>query len=177
MGLIVAFFTGKDLSIIKKEGGSGYWVAKEERILEAEYALLIRNHRESWSIKNDGLEHGQAFFIGKISGCFEEYENRKVIEFSEYALLPNQDEFKNAWGNLTGGQRNPVAYLDTESVLSVLGLNLKSLDWVPFESLERLTIEEWAAEMTLEEAMQTAKRLVATVANIDDSQVSIQVNF
>lgn len=177
MGIIVAVFTGKDLSTIQKEGGSGYWVAKEERILEAEYALLIRNHRESWAIKNDGLEHGQAFFIGKISGCVEEYENRKVIEFSEYALLPNQEEFKNAWGDLTGGQRNPVAYLDTESVLSVLGLNLKSLDWAPFEGVKRSTIEEWAAEMSLEEAMQTAKRLVATVANIDDSQVSIQVNF
>lgn len=177
MGIIVAVFTGKDLSTIQKEGGSGYWVAKEERILEAEYALLIRNHRESWAIKNDGLEHGQAFFIGKISGCVEEYENRKVIEFSEYVLLPNQEEFKNAWGNLTGGQRNPVAYLDTESVLSVLGLNLKTLDWAPLEGSKRLTVEEWASKMSLEEAMQTAKSLVATVAKIDDSQVSIQVNF
>ena len=38
-------------------------------------------------------------------------------------------------------------------------------------------IQQLIAEMTLEEAMQNAKRLVATVANIDDSQVSIQVNF
>ena len=177
MSILVAVFTGKDLSILTKEGGSGYWVAKEERILEAEYALLIRNHRESWSIKNDGLEHGQAFFIGKISGCFEECGNRKVIQFSKYALLPNQEKFKNAWGNLTKGQRNPVAYLDTESVLNILDLNIEMLHWLPFEQVKMNTMQDRIYEMTLEEAIQTAKNLVAEVAGIDESQVSIQVNF
>lgn len=175
MSLTVAVFTGKNLDILEQEGGSGYWKAKKERLLESEYALLVRNHRESWSIKNDGLEHGQAFFIGKISGCLDEYDNRKVIVFSEYALLPNQEEFKNAWEKLTDGQRNPVAYLDTDTVASVLGLDFASMDWKPF--IETSTIERWASEMNLEEAMQTAKKLVAKVAKVDVTQVNVQVNF
>ena len=51
---------------MESEGGSGYWIARTDRIKSAEYVILIRNHRETWAVK-DGLGHGQAFMIGKIT--------------------------------------------------------------------------------------------------------------
>ena len=43
-------------------------IVRTDRIKSAEYVILIRNHRETWAVK-DGLGHGQAFMVGKISGC------------------------------------------------------------------------------------------------------------
>lgn len=184
MSTTIAVFTGKNLPIIEKEGGAGYWIVQSKRVLEAKYALLIRNHRESWSVKNDGLDHGQAFLIGKISGCVDaDYkQNRKVIQFSEYALLPNQDNFKSAWKHLTDGQRYPIAYLNTDEILETLDLDLDQLEWMDFNDLSspipiEAKDEDSDEKLELPDAMLKAKRIVADAANVDTDQVTIQINF
>ena len=106
----VVVFTGKDLNIMRAEGGSGYWLAKAERLNDAKYLIAVRNRRETWAVKD--LEHGTGFLIAKITGCFKnpDYDDRNVITFEEYAEI----SVKKAWKMLTGGQRYPVAYLTAE---------------------------------------------------------------
>ena len=75
----VVVFTGKDLNIMRAEGGSGYWLAKAERLNDAKYLIAVRNRRETWAVKD--LEHGTGFLIAKITGCFKnpDYDDRNVI--------------------------------------------------------------------------------------------------
>lgn len=201
MSKTVAVFSGRSTSEMKRAGGSGYWIVQPERIENAEFALLVRNHRESYAVKD--FDHGQAFFIGKISGCkslrrnrSEKGKTRRIIKFSEYAELPNSDQFKQAWKKLTGGQRYPISYLNTEEMLSILDLNLDNLTWLPFPSEENWDLKEEEEEdddsdfdfdfdregndiapMPLTEAMEIAKSIVAEAAGVEANQVSIQINF
>ncbi|EKD3623368.1 hypothetical protein ORF60_004634 [Salmonella enterica] len=47
----VVVFTGKDLNIMRTEGGSGYWHARTDRLNDAEYLIAVRNRRETWAVK------------------------------------------------------------------------------------------------------------------------------
>ncbi len=113
MSKIIGIFTGKDLNRMKKDGGTGFWRARAHRIQHADYAIFVRNHRESWAAKDDHIDHGQVFMIAKVGGCDDapNHNGRKIIKLSDYALLPNEAISKKAWSKLTGGQRYPVAYL------------------------------------------------------------------
>ncbi len=106
---------------MRAEGGSGYWLAKAERLNDAKYLIAVRNRRETWAVKD--LEHGTGFLIAKITGCFKnpDYDDRNVITFEEYAEI----SVKKAWKMLTGGQRYPVAYLTAEEAFRI-GITLSS---------------------------------------------------
>lgn len=191
MSKVVGIFTGKDLNMMELEGGSGYWVARSDRIRNSEYVILIRNRRAQWAAK-DGNSHGQAFMIGRISGCIasKKYNGRKVIQMSEYSLLPDTDDFKKAWKKLTRGQRYPVAYLDTESLLKELGLDVATIEWSTFNAhpvADKSTddIEEDDIEHSLEvdtshelpDVVAEAKEMIAEAAGVDIDQVEIKINF
>lgn len=189
MAKVIGIFTGKDLKRMELEGGSGYWVVRTDRIKNAEYVIFIRNHRETWAVK-DGLGHGQAFMVGKISGCIptKKHTGRKLIQISEYALLPDTDNFKKAWKKLTAGQRYPVAYLNTNDLLQNLDLDIEKLDWSTFNanpnaekaSNESESLEE---EVTLDETKELseiiaeAKEMIAHAAGIEVDKVNIQISF
>lgn len=188
MAKVIGVFTGKDLKWMESEGGSGYWIARTDRIKSAEYVILIRNHRETWAVK-DGLGHGQAFMIGKISGCIptKKHAGRKIIQISEYALLPDTQNFKSAWKKLTGGQRYPVAYLNTNDLLQHIDLDVGVLEWTAFnpnpnaenDSNETGTVgaEEVDETKELSEIIAEAKEMVAHAAGIEVAKVSIQISF
>lgn len=183
MSNIVAVLTGKNLPVVEMEGGSGHWIAKSERIKRAEYVLLIRNHRETWSDK-ESAEHGQAFMIGKISGCIpsDKHDGRKLIQISEYSLLPGTDNFRNAWSKLTKGQRYPVAYLNDEDLLTEINLNIKDLIWTKFEpsinnknsSSLKPVIDENKDLLTI---ISEAKEMIAHAAGVETDKVDIQIKF
>ena len=187
MSRVVGIFTGKDLKMMESEGGSGYWVARTDRIKGSEYVFFMRNRREQWAAK-DGLEHGQAFAIGKISGCIpsKKYEGRKLIQMSEYSLLPDSSEFKKAWKKLTGGQRYPVAYITTENLLEALDLDVATISWSVFnaspdaESILAETDEDeevMTDEKELSEIIFEAKEMIALAADVDIDKISIQISF
>lgn len=187
MSRVVGIFTGKDLKMMESEGGSGYWVARTDRIKDSEYVFFMRNRREQWAAK-DGLEHGQAFAIGKISGCIpsKKYDGRKLIQMSEYSLLPDTSEFKKAWKKLTNGQRYPVAYLTTESLLEALDLDVAKISWSTFnanpdsESVSNeasLDGETMTDEKELSEIIFEAKEMIALAADVDIDKISIQISF
>lgn len=191
MAKSIAVFTGKNLEWLLKEGGSGYWISQGWRINEAEYLLCVRNHRETWAIKDDGVAHGQAFLIGRINGHFPStvHKGRKVIQMSEYALLPIHDErFNNAWKKLTKGQRYPVSYKDSQALLDTLGIKVEELEWIPFqptvESAEEKVVqalddalEDTDDSKSLHQVIEEAKERVAQAAGVDFSQVTIKIDF
>lgn len=186
MTSVIGIYTGKDLESMQLEGGSGYWKARTDRIDKAEYAILMRNHRAPWAVK-DGVNHGQAFMIGKISGWApsKKHKGRKVIRMSEYALLPDKANFKKAWKKLTDGQRYPLAYITTDELLKNIDLDVESLDWSIFEdkseSADVTSAPDASSgeqnENALSDIIAEAKHMVACVAGIDESKVSIQINF
>jgi hypothetical protein len=189
MTKIITVFTGKNLEWMEKEGGSGYWIAQGHRITTASYLLCVRNHRETWAVKNDGVEHGQAFLIARGVGWkkSKEYTGRKVITFKEYAELPDTASFKKAWKALTDGQRYPVSYLDITDVFAKLNINQAALDWKPFSSTatdivdESKLLSDQEDEIDdgkdLAEIIIEAKEMVANAAGVDISKIMIQVAF
>lgn len=191
MSNIVGIFTGKDLNMMELEGGSGYWVARSDRIRNSEYVIFMRNRRAQWAAK-DGKSHGQAFMIGKVSGCIasEKYNGRKVIQMSEYSLLPDTDNFRKAWKKLTNGQRYPVAYLDIDDLLEDIGLDVNTLDWSTFKAnpIAEMSIDdieedniEHSSEVDisheLPDVVAEAKEMIAEAAGVDIDQVEIRINF
>lgn len=186
MDKVIAVYSGKQLEWLEEEGGIGYWIVQSSRIQEAKYILVMRNHRETWAAKDDGLKHGQAYMLAKISGCSSNtpYKGRKIILVSEYALLPQNDSMLNAWKKLTNGQRYPVAYLDTNDLLEKMGLdvNAENLHWQPFQaaSLNQEDADENNKDndgRDLAEVIAEAKEMIAHAADIEISQVNIQINF
>ena len=110
---------------------------------------------------------------------------RKVIHISEYALLPDTANFKKAWRKLTDGQRYPLSYITTDDLLENIDLDVESLEWSIFEDKSRSkdvisAIDEISGEQdenALSDIIAEAKHMVACVAGIDESKVSIQINF
>lgn len=191
MSKVVGIFTGKDLNMMELEGGSGYWVARSDRIRNSDYVILMRNRRAQWAAK-DGKSHGQAFMIGKVSGCIasQKYNGRKVIQMSEYSLLPDTDDFKKAWKKLTKGQRYPVAYLNTDDLLEDIGLDVNTLEWSifnanPIEDVSIDDVEDNDVEHSLEvdashelpDVVAEAKEMIAEAAGVDIDQVEVRINF
>ncbi|WP_298065147.1 hypothetical protein [uncultured Acinetobacter sp.] len=189
MTQVIGIFTGKDLKWMESEGGSGYWIARTDRIKSAKYVIFIRNHRETWAVK-DGLGHGQAFMIGKISGCIptKKYEGRKLIQISEYALLPNTEQFKQAWKKLTAGQRYPVAYLNTNDLLEKLDFDIAAVEWSVFnanpnaekdsETFEKSSdLNSFDETKELSVIIAEAKEMIAHAAGIEVDKVNIQISF
>lgn len=187
MDNVIGIFTGKDLKLMESDGGSGYWFVKPDRIKNAKYVILVRNHRATWAVKDDGLEHGQAFMIGRISGCIPtpKYAGRKLIQISEYSLLPDTVDFKQAWKKLTGGQRYPVAYLDTDDLYSKLDLDVDALEWTVFSPdpcaendgtvPENMNDSDDTKELS--EIIAEAKEMIAHAAGVDADKVNIQISF
>jgi hypothetical protein len=126
----VAVFTGKNIEIIRSEGGSGHWSVSVPRAQKAEFVVCVRNRRAQWSVTD--LKHGTAFIIARASGKITEskHAGRSIIGLSEYAEI----HVEGAWKKLTGGQRFPVAYLNTEDMLNKLGIKVDDLKWKPFEA-------------------------------------------
>ncbi|MFX9843548.1 hypothetical protein [Acinetobacter pittii] len=183
MSNIIAVFTGKNLELIQEDGGSGHWTAKKEKINDSEYVLMIRNHSEKWADKVSA-KHGQAFMIGKVSGCIpsHKHEGRRIIQISEYSLLPDTEYFKNAWSKLTKGQRFPVAYLNDADLLTKINLNINDLVWTKFEppvndprsDVLKPIIEETKDLSTI---ISEAKAMIAHAAGVKTDKVDIQIKF
>ena len=85
--------------------------------------------------ESDGIDHKSAFLIGRVSNVVPSLniprdENRFMVEFSEFALIT----LDNFWQ----GERNPIVYLDTWSLLTDGYLDFSTLNWqkVPERNLE-----------------------------------------
>lgn len=144
----VVVFTRKNLQTIFEQGGSGDWVANEDRLAKCAYLITVANSNAADS-KHSTAIHGHAFLVGKISSVVDAPENpgRKIIQLTEYAEI----DIPNGWQ----GQRNPVRYTN----LSEFGLSDDQIGWTPFPT-DRVKEYDLTAELTIDEAKRgLAKKL------------------
>jgi hypothetical protein len=107
---VIVVLTNRGLGRLLKEGGSQAWKLDPERARRIPYILCVQNRlSEEWG--DPTHPQGQAFVIGKISGVSPapDNEGRYIIEFSEYTEI----KIPNFWE----GWRNPVRYIDVESLI------------------------------------------------------------
>lgn len=172
---LVAVYTGKSLKNgMSKEGGSGHWIARGNRVRQARYLLCVRNRRETWA--ETDFEHGTAFLIARISGTSKSpHNNRIVINFSEYAEI----DVANAWHICTQGQRYPVAYLSADKVQNDLGLDFASLIWKPFNPNAQLSTQtSKKSPMEIQKtAIQEAKAMLSDVLGVSEENIEITVRY
>ncbi|EXI63246.1 hypothetical protein MHD_03730 [Mannheimia granulomatis] len=126
----ILIYGGKDLKEIKDDSGIGWWVVNQERAEHLEYAVLTRCLTQEWATHD--VEQGTAIMICKLSGKVYKAvdSNRKCLNFSHYAKI----NIPKVWQKLTGSQRNPFKYIETTDLLKELKLDLKKLEWIPFNN-------------------------------------------
>lgn len=161
---VVMVFTSKSLETMKKEGGSGNWSARRDRLQHAQWIVAVRNRHSNWSQGDE--PHGSAFLIGHVTGVKPSppsRPNRFVIAFDRYAEI----KIENAWGH----GRNPVTYTS----LSELGINPEQLDWKPFvesESADAIHISS-----TPSSVVDQARAMIASSFAINPGSVKITIDM
>jgi hypothetical protein len=127
-------FTHRSVEFLTKLGGSTSWILDPIRAQNCEYIICSRNNNNGLA-ESDGIDHKSAFLIGRVSNVVPSLniprdENRFMVEFSEFALIT----LDNFWQ----GERNPIVYLDTWSLLTDGYLDFSTLNWqkVPERNLE-----------------------------------------
>lgn len=171
---LVAVFTGKNLKNgMTAEGGSGHWIARIDRVLHAKYLLCIRNRRETWA--ETDFEHGTAFLVARISGTSDSpHNNRIVINFNEYAEI----EVADAWRICTGGQRYPVAYLDSHKVQKDLKVDFSTLVWKPFKPNSQPATQSLKSTTDPQRtAIQEAKAMLSDALGVPEENIEISVRY
>lgn len=150
MDNVIKVFSGKSLSTMVKEGGTGHWKLSKARAAKCDYVVVVRNRHADWS--EAGVDHRTAFLIGKVAGV-KAVDDRFVVQFSEYADI----DIANAWD----GSRNPVGY----TTLEAESIKIGSLKWKPFPGLGAVR----ATALTVEEA----KAGLAASLGIDPEKIEI----
>ena len=121
----VVVFTCRGLESLCKFNGSDAWTLDPKRVAKCKYLICVNNakHPLSENTKN----HGEGFLVGRISGVRSplnyEDSDRFMIEFDEYAEIESPDIWK--------GKRNPVSYVNTNSIKEELKIDLDKLDFFP----------------------------------------------
>jgi hypothetical protein len=160
---VVMVLTSKSLETMEKEGGSGNWAARRDRLEHARWIVAVRNRHSNWSQGDE--EHGSAFLIGQVTGVKPSppsQPNRFIITFDQYAELKNPEK---VWGN----NRNPVTYTS----LSELGIEPEKLDWKPFSGAP--SADEIHASSTPGAVIDQARAMIASSLAISPDAVKITI--
>jgi len=125
-------FTHRSKKLLLDLNGSLAWKVDPERVRKCKYIVCARNTNHG--LADLDVPHSSAFLIGKVSGIspalnLPRDNDRWMITFDEYAEL----DIPNAWD----GQRWPVKYHETETLLNKFDIDSESLDWkeVPEQDL------------------------------------------
>lgn len=119
---VAAVFTAKSVERILREGGTSSWRLDRNHARQCAFTVCTRNANADWV---EGPEaHHSAFLVGKVRDVVPspdpEFEDRYLIQFSEYARVNIPDAWK--------GDRNPIKYAAS---LKDLGIDSSTLKWEP----------------------------------------------
>ncbi|MGO0031551.1 hypothetical protein [Citrobacter braakii] len=86
---------------------------------------------------------------------------------------------------LTGGQRYPVAYLNAQEAFLRIGVTPEQLEWKKFHpsspSLPNAVVpslaEEKTEKLSLNEAIERAKKDISNATGIDSSAITISIKI
>jgi hypothetical protein len=161
---IVMVFTSKPLETMINEGGSGYWSANRKRLEKCTYLIATKSNTLREHFPSDtNIKKRSAFLVGKISNISDSpKKNRLIIQFSEFAEI----NIPNVWT----GNRNPVAYTDTESFQQEHELNFSEIQWSDFPVKDITPLIDFTA-LTVDEA----KGGLAKTLGVDPSCIEISI--
>lgn len=161
---VVMVLTSKSLETMQREGGSGNWAARRDRLKHARWVVAVRNRHSNWSQGDE--EHGSAFLIGRVSGVIPappSEPDRFVITFDRYADL----NIPNVWGH----NRNPVTYTS----LSEIGIDPDALEWKAFSVVS--DSDEVLAGSNPTAVVELARAMIASALSINREAVNISITF
>jgi hypothetical protein len=161
---VVMVFTSKPLETMINEGGSGYWSASKKRLEKCSYLIATKSNTLREHFPSDtNIKQGSAFIVGKITNIGNSPKGgRLVIQLSEFAEV----NIPNVWT----GNRNPVAYTNTESLKNDHGVDFSNIVWRDFPINEITPITDVKA-LTIDEA----KEGIAKTLGIDPSCIEILI--
>lgn len=159
----IAIYTGKPTETILEDGGSQAWVLDRKNALKAEYGVLCFNPNAEWSKGN--VDHGAAFFIGKISGVTPSpiEPERSIVLFDEYAEVNLPD--------IWGGWRNPIKYTSLED----LGINLADVKFQPMPKKTTPSPESAVSTASQSLTIEAAKAGLALTFGVKPEAVEITI--
>jgi hypothetical protein len=178
----VIVFTSESKESLVKNGGSRAWRAVISKLEQAEYLICTQNTNKLHE-HDPEIDHGQAFYIGRVQNIEIVEDDRKFIKVSEYAFLPNEEVFKEAWKKLTQGESNqaqqyPVAYRDTNELFEMLHLELDELDWITVDqTIDIVNEPKTNTSVSLPELIEEARQKISEAANVSPDKVTIQISF
>ena len=162
-------FTHRSIKLLLDLNGSLAWKIDPERARKCKYIVCARNTNHG--LADLEVPHSSAFLIGKVSGIspalnLPRDNDRWMIKFDEYAEL----SIPNAWD----GQRWPVKYYETETLLNKFDIDPKSLDWkiVPDQDLSYIDEYFEAENEFLNSARKVKKHLAEPVFDDESLRVS-----
>jgi len=162
-------FTHRSKKLLLDLNGSLAWKIDPERARKCKYIVCARNTNHG--LADLEVPHSSAFLIGKVSGIspalnLPRDNDRWMIKFDEYAEL----SIPNAWD----GQRWPVKYYETETLLNKFDIDPKSLDWkiVPDQDLSYIDEYFEAENDFLNSARKVKKHLAEPVFDDESLRVS-----
>lgn len=119
----ILIFTRKGIPSFLRDGGSGNWKVRAERVNRLRFAVLCRNRNAAETIEGDE-PHGTGFLVARINGLVPSptRPGRWIIRFSSIAGIDMPD--------LWPGYRNPTVYTS----LAELGIDPDQLDWQPMSA-------------------------------------------
>ena len=159
----IAIYTGKPTETILEEGGSQAWVLDRKNAQNAVYGVLCYNPYAEWSKGN--VNHGAAFFIGKISGVTTSpiYPERSIVLFDEYAEVNLPD--------IWGGWRNPIKYTSLEE----LGIDIANLNFQPMPKKTTSSAENAISKDNQSLTIEAAKAGLALTFGVKPEAVEITI--
>ncbi|GAA5186336.1 hypothetical protein GCM10023345_21830 [Acinetobacter kookii] len=177
----VIVFTSESKDSLVKNGGSRAWRAVISKLEQAEYLICTQNTNKLHE-HDPQIAHGQAFYIGRIQNIEIVEDDRKFIQVSEYAFLPNEAKFKEAWKRLTQGESNksqqyPIRYQGTKELFEILDLNVDTLDWIKVDQKKNIEEPKTFISVSLPELIEEARQKISKAANVSPDKVTIQISF
>tara|TARA_Y100000816_G_C26029278_1_gene538744 strand:- start:138 stop:770 length:633 start_codon:yes stop_codon:yes gene_type:complete len=154
----IVVFTHRSKKLLLDLNGSLAWKIDPERVRKCKYIVCARNTNHG--LADLDVPHSSAFLIGKVSGItpalnLPRDNDRWMVKFNEYAEL----NISNVWD----GQRWPVKYYETDSLLNKLDIDSESLDWkiVPEQDLSYIDEYFEAENKYLDSARKVKKERIS----------------
>ncbi len=173
---VLIVFTAKTVQQMLDAGGSQSWVLNQYNMRGVRYVVCVRNSDPRHDEENGqrGEPHNSAFMVGKVSGIRkvdrQNYRNRYIVEFSEYAVFDPIRDFRK------GLVRNPVTYGDIDQC-AALGLDIAALTFQPMPAPVADQPIDTAAPSRLIEGMTLAEAKAGLAATFGVPIENIQITI
>ena len=164
---VIVVLTWRPVERLLEDGGSEAWVINPSNAQQCTYVVCTRNRKHKGA--DQQVEHGAAFFVGKISRI-EECEKEKDEETTRYRIRCSAYALLDPQPIVWPGYRYPIWYADS---LQKLKIDEASLEWHPMPNVAHVKVTAQSLSSVIEESRQR----IAVAAGVRRDAVEISVRF